>query len=492
MDREDYHVLVSALESGLAVYAKKSFESFSPSLINGDEALKIYQDIWASTTGRAKLSNRTPLQLERDRILYSDILRKQTEKYHVLYNGQRRITRNYTTHTMRMAHVARSICRGLKLNSDFAEAMALGCKAGAVPFIHAAKDVVHDWIIQRLYDVDKNYRETISRQSEHLKLDGTKGIADYTAGNIKKSLPWIVLTTEKTGPKTAPVTYIRTTSKAYSSGQESYWLLSTNPFIREDNKRNFYPETMYGIWRHSITDIPQKESFNYEWAIEGSPKKHIISWEHCTYESIVVQYSDDITWVIENLNDANNAALLNKSKGLYLELLKELDDKGDIPSEFSTALRRNDAGGLYTFFITDFISNSVDKFKSLKEGADERIALRECRKEALIGLSENALYLLNNITQFLEKHAFDETRVKNRKKMLQTIVETCLSLLFDSPNAIKSFIEDRSILECWGEDKEEKAKSLVDEKINRIQLAVDILAYMGDQEIYDFVGMHSL
>src|SRR5690348_634714 len=101
-DSDSYSEIVADIEAGLEVYAKRSFESFSPAFVDGGEVHAFYQKEWEKTERRARLQNRTPLQVERDRILYSSSLRKETEKYHVLYNGQRRIVRNYTTHTMRM------------------------------------------------------------------------------------------------------------------------------------------------------------------------------------------------------------------------------------------------------------------------------------------------------------------------------------------------------------------------------------------------------
>ena len=126
MAGETYKEHVDKLEDGLSPYAKKSFESFSQSFVDGGSIHDSYESKWRMNAGgNPKLLYRTPLQIERDRILHSAGIRKQTEKYHVLYNGQRRIVRNYTTHTMRMAQVTRAICRGLKLNGDFAEAIAL-------------------------------------------------------------------------------------------------------------------------------------------------------------------------------------------------------------------------------------------------------------------------------------------------------------------------------------------------------------------------------
>lgn len=110
MADSEYHVSVNRIEDGLLKCAKRSFESFSPEFVDGRDVFSHFASRWQKEGNRVMLRNRTPIQLERDRILYSQGMRKQTEKYHVLYNGQRRIVRAYATHTMKMAQVARAIC----------------------------------------------------------------------------------------------------------------------------------------------------------------------------------------------------------------------------------------------------------------------------------------------------------------------------------------------------------------------------------------------
>ena len=171
-----YEKIVEAYENRYEIYAKKSFEKPDSQMVNGRRLCDYYGQIWADDSERIKIENRTPLQLERDRILYSDILRKQTEKYHVLYSGTQRVTRNYTTHTMRLAHVVRAMCSGLGLNSDFGEAIALGCKSGAVSFIHAAKEKVHEWVLYKINEFDEENKRsttTTSKQKNYqLQLNG--------------------------------------------------------------------------------------------------------------------------------------------------------------------------------------------------------------------------------------------------------------------------------------------------------------------------------
>jgi hypothetical protein len=56
---------------------------------------------------------------------------------------------------------------------------------------------------------------------------------------------------------------------------------------------------MYGIWRHSLNSPFGKDTFLHKQKITKASKEyHTIEWNNVTYESIVVQYADDITWVI--------------------------------------------------------------------------------------------------------------------------------------------------------------------------------------------------
>jgi len=220
---------------------------------------------------------------------------------------------------------------------------------------------------------------------------------------------------------------------------------------------------------------------------------HEIKWNHCTYEAVVVQYADDITWVIENLNDANNAALLNRRRGVYEPLQAVLGAETEIPDPLLQALARNDSGGLYTYFITDFVANSTQILERLRDGIFTRKALREGRSESLIGLSPEAEECLNKMVQFLNKETFTEARVKNRYQMLHTVSGACIDLLYNGwEDTLPRIIDERAALERWPREKIDKAKELVADPVHRIQLAVDILADMGDQEIYDFVGIQSL
>lgn len=269
-------------------------------------------------------------------------------------------------------------------------------------------------------------------------------------------------------------------------------MLATNPFTVECRPNSFCPETMFGIWRHSLGCPYGKDSFvhKFEFA-ETKPKHHEITWQHATYEAMAVSYADDITWSIENLNDANTAALLNGKKSIYDQLEAELST--DIPEGLMRAVAYGDAGALYTYFISDFNDNSERILAKLKDGCKHRQALREGARGAAIGLSESACEQLDLMKGFLNKTVFNELRVANRTKMLKTISEACMELLYRGVDDIlPTFIKDKARIERWPETKLQNALVLLKDDVHRIQLAVDIFCEMSDQEIYDLVGIESL
>jgi hypothetical protein len=128
----------------------------------------------------------------------------------------------------------------------------------------------------------------------------------------------------------------------YQSGAESYWSLCTQPYLRESKRGNYHPETMFGIWRHSREINLGADTFTHVCEFDNG-MTHRITWEHLSYEALVVQFADDMTWIIENLNDANDAALLAESKphNLFSQLKSALDD---MTTELSQALADCDPG----------------------------------------------------------------------------------------------------------------------------------------------------
>ena len=97
------------------------------------ETLSPYAALSAKTRGRERPIDpcpvRTDYQRDRDRIIHCKAFRRLKGKTQVFMAPQGDHYRTRLTHTLEVAQVARSIARGLSLNEDLAEAIALDRKS---------------------------------------------------------------------------------------------------------------------------------------------------------------------------------------------------------------------------------------------------------------------------------------------------------------------------------------------------------------------------
>ncbi len=82
---------------------------------------------------------RTCFQRDRDRILHSKAFRRLAHKTQVFLSPLGDHYRTRLTHTLEVMQLSRSIARGLGLNEDLAEAIALGHDLGHSPFGHTGE-----------------------------------------------------------------------------------------------------------------------------------------------------------------------------------------------------------------------------------------------------------------------------------------------------------------------------------------------------------------
>ncbi len=89
---------------------------------------------------------RGPYSRDRDRILHSSAFRRLSGKMQVFTGQMGDYHRTRLTHTFEVATIARTIARGLRLNEDLVEALAIMHDIGHPPYGHAGEDVLHECI----------------------------------------------------------------------------------------------------------------------------------------------------------------------------------------------------------------------------------------------------------------------------------------------------------------------------------------------------------
>lgn len=87
---------------------------------------------------------RTCFQRDVDRITHSKSFRRLTHKTQVFLRPEGDHYRTRLTHTLEVARISRTIARGLRLNEDLAEAIALGHDFGHPPFGHAGERALNE------------------------------------------------------------------------------------------------------------------------------------------------------------------------------------------------------------------------------------------------------------------------------------------------------------------------------------------------------------
>lgn len=159
----------------------------------------------SATQGRdrpiATCDLRTEFQRDRDRITYSRAFSRLRRKTQVLISPRGDHYRTRLTHTLEVSQIARTIARGLRLNEDLAEAVAMGHDLGHSPFGHTGEYALNQMHPSGFYHSRQSVRivEQLERGGEGLNL--TREVRD---GMLKhsKSYTKIIADDLKTMPET--------------------------------------------------------------------------------------------------------------------------------------------------------------------------------------------------------------------------------------------------------------------------------------------------
>ncbi len=121
---------------------------------------------------------RTPFQIDRDRIVYSNSFRRLKHKTQVFLSPLGDHYRTRLTHTLEVAEIARNIARAMYLNEDLAEAIALGHDLGHTPFGHGGETALIEVHSPHFSHADQSLRVVDSLENRGKGLNLTREVRD--------------------------------------------------------------------------------------------------------------------------------------------------------------------------------------------------------------------------------------------------------------------------------------------------------------------------
>jgi dGTPase len=135
---------------------------------------------------------RTAYQRDRDRIVHCKAFRRLKHKTQVFLSPTGDHYRTRLTHTLEVSQIARTIGRGLRLNEDLIEAIALGHDLGHTPFGHGGERVLNQIIPGGFHHTSQSLRvvDRLEKNGRGLNLtqEVREGILKHSKGRYSPIL----------------------------------------------------------------------------------------------------------------------------------------------------------------------------------------------------------------------------------------------------------------------------------------------------------------
>lgn len=219
---------------------------------------------------------RTEFQRDIDRIVHSKAFRRLKHKTQVFLLPEGDHYRTRMTHTLEVSRIARTIARGLSLNEDLTEAIALGHDLGHAPFGHAGEFIL-----------DELMREARISKRDQKAMDDT-----LIQEQIQKEI------TAQLGQELEAVT--------------------EPTFLEEMMGKRIEKETVEPTVEisgfchnlHSVRTVTKLENLNLTWEVRNGIACHTGAVKAKTLEGQIVAIADRIAYINHDIQDALRADIL--------------------------------------------------------------------------------------------------------------------------------------------------------------------------------------
>ena len=296
---------------------------------------------------------RTPFQKDRDRVIHSEPFRRLQNKTQVLLPGDNDFYRTRLTHSIEVAQIGRSIAYFLNQNADglyrnklaidydLVEAICISHDIGHSPFGHLgerALNVVMNGPKERVFSFEKGNESFIDDV-------GKEVIGDCGFEGNAQNLRILENLGNQLGDMKGQDGFNPT--RAMWEGMLKY--LVTADYVHE---HKLFPKFIYDSTLRSYTK--EKQSFF------NLPKDEYIQYNYRCIENQIMEFADDISYSVLDLEDAFNAEFISAmNMDQIVEFIEGFQAQHGI--EFHLPGKKN----LISFFRSAFKTKSgVRKFKN--------------------------------------------------------------------------------------------------------------------------------
>ncbi len=339
-----------------------------------------YASLSDASRGRLQAEPASPTRSEFrrdcDRIIHSTAFRRLAYKTQVFVQNEGDHYRTRLTHSIEVSQIARALARGLQLDDDLAEALALAHDLGHTPFGHTGEDALND-CLKHFGGFDHNAQALrIVTQLEHryATFDGLNLTWETLEGLVKHN-----------GPLTLP------------SGA---------------------PRPPHISVPHAIVD------FDRIFPLDLS--------SHASLEAQCAALADDIAYNTHDIDDGLRAGLFSLEDLRQVPLLNTLlDDIAALHPGLNAARTIHELGRrVITRFVEDAL---VESARRIAAHAPQNVADVRKAGKTLIGFSHFFVEADRHIKGFLYPHMYRHERVMRVRARADHVVRRLFALYMDAP-----------------------------------------------------------
>ncbi|MBQ4110930.1 MAG: deoxyguanosinetriphosphate triphosphohydrolase [Clostridia bacterium] len=144
-------------------------------------------------TNEPKCDQRTDFQRDRDRVIHSKAFRRLSHKTQVFLSPTTDHFRTRLTHTLEVSQIGRAIARGLLLNEDLEEALALSHDLGHTPFGHTGERALNEICPLGFTHYEQSLRVVDTIEKLNLTFEVRDGIVNHAGNNLAETPEGIIL-----------------------------------------------------------------------------------------------------------------------------------------------------------------------------------------------------------------------------------------------------------------------------------------------------------